>query len=167
MSQDVADVMAEKLPLGKEYECRKDAMQALRLAVLESTGHAVMVDKKASGKNRVVIRCNSLFKLPAEQERGRKQCVLYQLEGFVCLQEAGETPHQHACWRTLCFKQYSSLTVCLTISIASVRPSVLKKLKFNIRYLNILSFIDHNTVKKIDMPYSYYKVIKCIVNGII
>tara|TARA_B100000886_G_scaffold71038_2_gene45215 strand:- start:33152 stop:33535 length:384 start_codon:yes stop_codon:yes gene_type:complete len=23
--------------------------------------------------------------------------------------------------------------------------------------LNILSFIDHNTVKKIDMPYSYYK----------
>jgi len=96
MSQDVADVMAEKLPLGKEYECRKDAMQALRLAVLESTGHAVMVDKKASGKNRVVIRCNSLFKLPAEQERGRKQCVLYQLEGFVCPQEAGETPHQHA-----------------------------------------------------------------------
>ena len=95
MSQDVADVMAEKLPLGKEYECRKDAMQALRLAVLESTGHAVMVDKKASGKNRVVIR-NSLFKLLAEQERGRKQCVLYQLEGFACRQEAGEMPHKHA-----------------------------------------------------------------------
>ena len=96
MSQDVAGVMAKKLPPGKKYECRKDAMQALRFAILEATGHAVAVDKKASGKNRVVIRCNSLFKLPAEQERGRKQCVLYQLEGFVCPQEAGETPHQHA-----------------------------------------------------------------------
>ena len=88
-------------------------------------------------------------------------------EALAC-DKAVPMPRRGAtCWRTLCFKQYSSLTVCLTISIASVRPSVLKKLKFNIRYLNILSFIDHNTVKKIDMPYSYYKVIKCIVNGII
>jgi|EP00505_MAST-04D_sp_SCG-Rhode-Island_P001732 hypothetical protein len=94
--QDVADVMAKKLPLGKEYECRKDAVQALRLAILEATGHAVAVDKTASGRARFVTRCKSLFKLPTGQERGTKQCVLYQLEGFTCGQEAGETPRAYA-----------------------------------------------------------------------
>ena len=62
MSQDVADVMAEKLPLGKEYECRKEAMQAWRVAVLESTGHAVTVDKKASGKNRVKLLIGTRYR---------------------------------------------------------------------------------------------------------
>ena len=97
MSQDkdVAEVMAKKLPLGMEYESRKDAMQSMRLATLEATGHTVAVDGKSSGSKRIVVRCKCLFKLPLGHESGRKQCMLYQLEGFTCAQKIGETDRHY------------------------------------------------------------------------
>ena len=91
--------MAENLPLGKEYATRREAMEAMKLANLLSTGHEIQVDKEASGKRRVVLFCASLFTLPTGQNKGRKICILHsddQLAGFVCEHATGETDRAYA-----------------------------------------------------------------------
>ena len=64
-------------------------MDAMKLANLLASGHEIQVDKKASGKRRVVLFCSSLFKLPPGQDKGRKTCILHdddQLPGREALE---------------------------------------------------------------------------------
>ena len=71
MNPTIAGNMAAKLPLDKQYESRKAGMDAMRRAVLESSGHGIQIDSKASGNKLAVVRCPSLFTLPSNSSRGR------------------------------------------------------------------------------------------------
>ena len=85
--------MAAMVPLDRTYGSRKAAMDAMRYAVVEATGHGISVDSKASGKKRVVVYCPSLFKVPLNQGKGKKVCVLHdtdRLDGFTCEQLPNE-----------------------------------------------------------------------------
>ena len=103
-----AHVMSQKLPLGKTYACRKDAMAALTIAVFEAGRHGFMVDDKHSGNRRAVTYCTSLFRFPEGRSNGKKVCILNDtLEGFLCEQLEGESVNTYVVRRNKRKEEYA------------------------------------------------------------
>ena len=83
--------MSKSVPPGAVYVDRGNAVDAMKLANLQCSGHNIGIDGNGSGKKRVTMRCGSSFQLADGQKKGKKVAACHlAMTGFTCTRRADE-----------------------------------------------------------------------------